>query len=124
MERKKLIGTIGIVTASFLLSGCFSRHLTLHFNGRTVEIQSLESASFPRGVEIVEFDGSSMRVNGRESITINGEKLEVDGSQVRLGEFDGRVEADQKLVARKNGEFRVQPQGGGEGGSSWWQFWR
>ena len=115
---------IGILTLVLTAAGCAMSDIAFHFNGRTVEVEKLREARFPRGLEITYFDGKVMKVNGKEPISVNGKELSVSGSTVRYGDFQAQVGPNHKMVIGKTGEFTIHDQEAAADGKSGWQFWR
>jgi len=123
MKSEKVRFALVLGALSVFLSGCMS-DLMLQFNGQSIEVQTLRDSTFPRGLEIVSYNGRLMKVNGREGILINGKKLSVSGSEVNYGAFSGKLDPKTKFVILSNGQYSIVTHSGPAGKSSWWAFWR
>ncbi len=124
MRQTKSFILIVLLTMPLTAAGCRTSRFTLLFNDRTVEVEELRQASFPRGLKITFFDGRSMILTGREAINLNGTDLTINGSKIRFGEFKGEVAPDQKLVITRKNSFNIEEQNSTESSKRWWEFWR
>ena len=124
MRQTKSFILIVLLTMPLTAAGCRTSRFTLLFNDRTVEVEELRQASFPRGLKISFFDGRLMKLTGREAINLNGTDLAISGSTIRFGKFKGEVASDQKLVITAKNSFRIEDQNPTESSKSWWEFWR
>ena len=100
---KKLITLLALALV-LPLTGCLgSKSLILDFNGRTVEYKKLNSMRFPRGIEMTSFDGKTMQLNGRETLTVNGQDLYVDDGEITFGDHKTTINENQRLIIGDDG---------------------
>ena len=60
-------------------------------------IGSFSQLKLPRGIELTEFDGSLMKINGRETIQVNGQDVYVDDDEVTIGKNKLTVDKDHLI---------------------------
>ena len=120
MRIPRLLAFTGFVLLIGSALGCMSAGLVLKFNGRTLEFNKIDKMSFPRGIEMTSFKENEMRINGRETVKINGDDVYVDDDEVTIGKNKLTVQKDKMVYIGDEGSYEVRPKTGpGSGGKSW-----
>jgi len=98
------IAALGLAAAA---SGCMTPTL-VRFNDREIEYESLWSAQFPPGAQVSLLgQKKTIRVEGDESIRVNGDEVWADEDGIRIGTRELRIAGNDRVVVDRRGQVHV-----------------
>jgi hypothetical protein len=122
MKARVFETAFALSVLALVSSGC-ANTMMLEFNGRTIQVNDLKQATLARGLEVTYFDGHLMKLNGRESVNVNGKELTVNGTNISHGASKHVLAPQQKLIIETDGQLRIADKEV-PGSKSWWEFWK